>query len=116
MSEKKIVDQRAETLEYMKKHKITKLFDILGSKLAREKPDDPNEFLLTELKKIQELKSIDQPVTLFTEDDIEVMFSIFDLTGRGFVDKAQYIKGRDTRQSRSEYAFGLFYVAIIFSF
>ncbi len=32
-------------------------------------------------------------VTLFTEHDIEIMFSIFDLTSRGYVDHTQYLKG-----------------------
>lgn len=32
-------------------------------------------------------------VSLFAERDIEIMFSIFDLTNRGYVDKTQYLKG-----------------------
>lgn len=90
--EPKIVDQRAEAREYMEKQKISKLFDILGSKLARMKPEDPNEFLLKELKDISHLKATDQPVSLFTEADIETMFSIFDLTNRGYVTQTQYMK------------------------
>ena len=30
---------------------------------------------------------------MFAERDIEIMFSIFDLTNRGYVDKTQYLKG-----------------------
>ena len=47
-----IVDQRKESIAYMEKHKVLKLFDILGAKLAKEKPDDPNEFLVKEIEKI----------------------------------------------------------------
>jgi hypothetical protein len=32
-------------------------------------------------------------VTLFAERDIEIMFSIFDLTNRGYIDHTQYLKG-----------------------
>ena len=31
-------------------------------------------------------------VTLFSEKDIEVMFGVFDLTNRGYVTQAQYLK------------------------
>ena len=62
MSSTKIVDLRAEALEYMDKNKVKVLFDILGSKLAKEKPANPNEFLQTELFKIQELKTANKPV------------------------------------------------------
>lgn len=89
---KVIVDQRKEALEYMEKHKIGKLFEILGSELAQNKPEDPNEFLLTKLKNINELKSIQMPVTIFSEKDIDIMFSIFDLTNRGYVNPMQYSK------------------------
>ena len=58
----KIINQRAEAIEYMNEHKINKLFDILGSQLAKEKPTDPNEFLLSELHRIKDLKSRSKPV------------------------------------------------------
>ncbi|KAJ1422460.1 hypothetical protein B484DRAFT_452360 [Ochromonadaceae sp. CCMP2298] len=88
----KIVDQRAEAVKYIEAKKINKLFDILGSNIARLKPEDPNEFLLTELKRIDELKKLGQPVTIFAEADIEIMFTIFDLTNRGYVNMTQYMK------------------------
>ena len=63
MSDKVVVDQRKESMAYMEKHKVLKLFDILGSKLAKEKPDDPNEFLVKEIEKIMEAKALNEPVT-----------------------------------------------------
>lgn len=57
-----IVDQRAEATKYIQEKKINKLFDILGAQLARQKPEDPNEFLLSELKRISELKEQNQAV------------------------------------------------------
>lgn len=59
-----IVDQRAEATQYIKDKKVNKLFDILGAQLARQKPDDPNEFLLAELRRISELKENNESVCL----------------------------------------------------
>lgn len=56
------------------------------------KPDEPNEFLLLELKKIQTMKANNEPITLFTESDLMNMFSIFDITGRGYVTQLQYAR------------------------
>ena len=78
-----IPDKRGEALAYLQKHKLISLFEILGAKIATEKPDDPNAFLLAELSKAQVMSSRGQPVALFQEKDIEVMFGVFDLTGRG---------------------------------
>ena len=87
-----IVDQRKEALAYLKKHDLLKLFDILGSKLAKGKPGDPNAFLLSELEVINEAKANKEPITLFNEEDIKIMFAMFNLTGKGFVTNDQYLK------------------------
>jgi hypothetical protein len=88
----KIVNQRAEALAYLKKHDLLKLFDHLGAKLAKGKPDNPNAFLLAELDQLVEARNNKEVVTLFTEQDIEIMFSMFDLTNKGYVTKEQYLK------------------------
>lgn len=88
----KIVDQRAEALEYLNKHNILKLFDLLGAKIAKDKPKDPNSFLVSELEKITDAKALNETCCLFTERDVEIMFSIFDLTNKGYVQKQQYLK------------------------
>lgn len=62
-----IVDQRAEATKYIREKKINKLFDILGAQLARQKPDDPNEFLLSELRRISEQKEQNQPVCHYSK-------------------------------------------------
>mmetsp|Transcript_21215 Transcript_21215/g.23026 ORF Transcript_21215/g.23026 Transcript_21215/m.23026 type:complete len:130 (-) Transcript_21215:2169-2558(-) len=87
-----IPDPRAEALRYMNENKIQILFDYLGSKLARDKPSNPNEYLLQELQYILEAKSSNQSVTLFSREDIEIMFSTFDITNRGYVSPLQYEK------------------------
>jgi hypothetical protein len=60
---KPVVDPRAEALQYMEKNKIKVLFDILGCRLGKEKPENPNEFLVNELQKIQQQKSANLTVS-----------------------------------------------------
>lgn len=57
------------------------------------KPDEPNEFLLNELRRIQQMKANNEPITLFNEADLINMFSIFDITGRGYITQLQYARG-----------------------
>jgi hypothetical protein len=66
---------------------------MLGAKLAFLKPDNPNEFLLEELRRIQQMKANNEPITLFTDSDFINLFSIFDLTGRGYITQLQYARG-----------------------
>jgi len=88
----KIVDKRGEALAYLQKHKLLQLFEIIGAKIACEKPTDPNAFMLAELSKAQVMASRGQPVALFTEKDLDVMFGVFDLTNRGYINQTQYLK------------------------
>jgi hypothetical protein len=91
-SKSSVRDMKGEATAYLEKHNLIKLFEILGAKLACEKPRNPNEFLLAELSKAQVMNTRGQPVALFVEKDIEIMFSVFDITNRGFVNQEQYIK------------------------
>lgn len=85
-------DPRSLAQNYLTKHKIPEIFEILGSKLAMLKPDDPNAFILAELSKMSAMKGRGETVTLFDESDIKTLFAIFDITGKGFVSKQQYLR------------------------
>ena len=85
-----ISDPRAEAMEYLNQHKVIRLFEILGAKLAYLKPEDPNGFLAAELSKISAMQSRGQPVTIFSEQDLDVMFTVFDITNRGYLTQQQY--------------------------
>lgn len=61
-SDPEIRDPRGEALAYLEQHKLLRLFNILGAKLACEKPEDPNAFLLAELSKAAVMSSRGQPV------------------------------------------------------
>lgn len=88
-------DPRVVAMKYLEEHKVIALFELLGAKMVVMKPSDPNAFLITELQKIKELKSKNLPVTLFSESDLDILFSIFDITGRGFVTRDQLSKAFD---------------------
>jgi hypothetical protein len=63
MSSSGIADPRKEAVAYMEQKNVFKLFDILGAQLAKEKPDNPNEFLVSELKRISKLKEAGKTVS-----------------------------------------------------
>jgi hypothetical protein len=86
-------DPKADALEYLKSNNLLRLFDILGAKMVFVKPDDPNQFLAEELRKVIDLRAEGKPVTLFSEEDISSMFTVFDITGRGYLTNTQYLKG-----------------------
>ena len=88
------MDPRIKAREYLDKHNIKQLFEILGSKLAVLKPDDPNAFVVSELSKIAASKSRGENVTLFDTKDMETMFSIFDITGKIVVTFENTVKNR----------------------
>jgi len=85
-------DPRVQAKAYLDKNNIPTLFEILGSKLAVLKPEDPNAFIVSELSKISAMKTRGESVTLFDASDVKTMFEIFDITGRGFLNQAQYLK------------------------
>ena len=85
-------DPKSLAKAYLEKNKVGLLFEILGSKLAVLKPDDPNEFIISELSKMSSVRARGEKVTLFNEKDVSTMFNIFDITNRGFLTQAQYIR------------------------
>lgn len=62
MADPVIRDPRGEALAYLEQHKLLRLFNILGAKLACEKPDNPNAYLLSELSKASVMQARGQPV------------------------------------------------------
>mmetsp|Transcript_9954 Transcript_9954/g.9676 ORF Transcript_9954/g.9676 Transcript_9954/m.9676 type:complete len:132 (+) Transcript_9954:192-587(+) len=87
-----IRNQRTDALVYLEKHKILLMFDILGVKLAQQKPSSPNDFILSELQDMVEAKAKNEQVSIFTDADIDNIFGIFDITNRGYLDATQLEK------------------------
>ena len=84
---------RDDAMAYFESHKILQIFEYLGSKLVAEKPSDPNSFLLTEISKILAARTRSQKITVFNEKDIIALFSVFDLTNRGYLSREQFLRG-----------------------
>ena len=57
-------DPELQALEYLERHKLLQLFELLGAKIAYAQPEDPNSFLSNELLKISAMMSRGQPVIL----------------------------------------------------
>lgn len=112
MSEKRL-SPRDEALKYLEKHRISKLMDFLGAKLAYFQPEDVNAFLKAELENIEDARTKGKKYTLYEEHDIIALFSSFDITQRGYLTLQQYEKGWST-----EYSFIIesFFHSIICSF
>ena len=89
-----IVDPRIEAMEYFEKHKILQTFEYLGTKLAAEKPSDPNAFMVAEISRILAARTREQKICTFDEKDVNALFSVFDLTNRGYLTKDQFLQGQ----------------------
>jgi len=68
---------------YMRDHKLLELFDLLGQKLVSERPENPRAFLISELTKLKSTKEPSSPLNFFSPDDIETLFSMYDVSGDG---------------------------------
>lgn len=72
----------AETAkEYLLKHRVMALFEMMTAALLYYKPDDPKEFLVDSLVKLK--SGSGEP--FFLDNDLKTMFSMFDITGRGTI-------------------------------
>ena len=69
--------------EYLKQHKLLELFDLLSQKLVSERPSDPRAYLIAELAKLKETKTPSSPMNFFSGQDIETLYSMYDVSGRG---------------------------------
>ena len=65
------------------------IFEELGTALVYNRPEDPNAFLIEELKKKQ-AKKVQH---FFSKTDVKTMFSMFDTTNKGYITKEQYAQG-----------------------
>ena len=68
-------------MDYLEKHNIYSLIDVLGASLFYSRPDDPVQFILEELATLQRLRQGAQESSrsteMFSESDLETLFSMF---------------------------------------
>jgi len=77
--------QRAATREYLKEHKVDKLFQDLGSALVLEQPSDVHSFLLGKLKELHAKRGAQQQGSLFNDTDISTLFDMYDQKKAGAI-------------------------------
>jgi len=76
-------DPKVQASTYMKFHNILELFEMLGQMLISEKPDDPRGFLVEQLERMRAVKDRTSPMNFFSEEDVETLFSMYDVGKRG---------------------------------
>ncbi|RNF05151.1 hypothetical protein TraAM80_04711 [Trypanosoma rangeli] len=79
-------DQVARTYMYVKQHKLNKLFAHFLQLLIYHKPENPRAFLQQEIRLMLEAKT---STPLFTEQDLETMFDLIDVTRQRWVTVSQ---------------------------
>ena len=87
-----------ESDEYIRKNRLTELFEDLASAVAYRQPENLEEFLIQrlELKKEQRLKS-----GIFTEEEARNVFKLFDLKQEKKISRERCIKGLQTMANSS---------------
>eukprot|EP00826_Nyctotherus_ovalis_P037116 TRINITY_DN3365_c0_g1_i9.p1 TRINITY_DN3365_c0_g1~~TRINITY_DN3365_c0_g1_i9.p1 ORF type:complete len:146 (-),score=53.71 TRINITY_DN3365_c0_g1_i9:106-543(-) len=88
-----------EAQEYLREHRILELFEDLCSHLAVAQPENVEQFLIEQLK----LKKEQGPkYTIYSENELDNIFKLFDLRERGYITKDQCKKALSTI-AHSEY-------------
>lgn len=77
--------QRQRTESYLKDSKIQELLAHLLQLLVYHKPENPRQFLIDEVRKMQAKKSSD----LFTDEDLATMFDMVDVTKQKSITTSQ---------------------------
>ena len=87
-----------ESDEYIRKNRLTELFEDLASAVAYRQPENLEEFLIQrlELKREQGLKS-----GIFTEEEARNVFKLFDLKQEKKISRERCIKGLQTMANSS---------------
>ena len=76
-------DPQVQATNYIKEHKLMELFELLGQSLVAAQPDDPRAFLAQTLAQLKSAANPTSPLNFFSEDDVDVLFSMYDASKRG---------------------------------
>jgi len=85
------ISPKYAALKYLEEYKVNEIFEVLMSRILIVKPNDPEEFLISELQKMQESKSISNHV--YNKTDFNTLFDSFDVTNTGFINRDQLTEG-----------------------
>tara|TARA_B110001452_G_scaffold183921_1_gene154592 strand:- start:220 stop:888 length:669 start_codon:yes stop_codon:yes gene_type:complete len=76
-------DPQVQSALYLEQHKLLPLFEMMGQMLVSEMPDDPKAFLVEQLEKLQSSADKTSPMNVFSEEEIDTLFAMFDLSKQG---------------------------------
>lgn len=79
---------------YMQRHALPQLFESLVGQLIYQKPAEPRTFLIQQLKQLQQSKGGKPapalaPASLFTDSDLDILFSLQDVMKKGEISLLQ---------------------------
>ncbi|XP_060083414.1 EF-hand calcium-binding domain-containing protein 10-like [Ylistrum balloti] len=80
-----------EARQYLESHRVLELFNNLTSQLIYNRPEEPKNFMIDVLEKLQKAKmtKMDFPC-LFDDTNIQSVFGMLDPTNRGCITAQQY--------------------------
>merc|ERR1711907_832591 len=86
-----VQDQSDVCRTYLTDKRIPQLLQRLSAAVLFHRPDDPRAFLLRQLEALKSGEDM-----LFTDDDLQTMFSMFDIVRKGSITVDQYKQAMST--------------------
>merc|ERR1712189_36308 len=82
---------------YLTKHRINDLFHNITASIVFDRPDDPKQYIIDFLKRLQDAKSVkmDYP-NIFDESNVASLFGILDPSSKGTISHTQYKSAMDS--------------------
>ncbi|KAJ4462739.1 putative Protein TSSC1 [Paratrimastix pyriformis] len=78
--------KRKDAAQYMKDKKITQILEIITAPLLFHRPEDPNAFLVDQLRSLHDSRA-EHP--LFSTEDLDCIFSMYDVLQQGTITRSQ---------------------------
>merc|ERR1712146_229043 len=79
------VDQNEVVRSYLQEKRVPQLLQRLSASVLFHRPDDPRAFLLKQLEALKSGQDM-----LFTDEDLQTMFGMFDIVRKGHITVDQY--------------------------
>ena len=81
-------DPNEQASEYLEKHKILELFDMLGQMVISDKPSDPRAFLASQLEVMSASTDFTSPRNFFSDAELDTLYAMYDVS-KGGMTRAQ---------------------------
>eukprot|EP00794_Sanderia_malayensis_P006914 gene6914-7691_t len=76
---------------YLNQHRVPELLNNITASLVYDRPDDPKQYIIDFLKRLQDAKSVkmDYPC-IFDESNVSSLFGMLDPSSKGTITQLQY--------------------------